>query len=255
MNYADYDTSGGSEDLVQSCLQDLANEGFDCASVDLLMRMAADGDVLDLADVLGGLVAAKHPQDAGEILRMIMFSGNKSAKTEPDYATAAGILSLMVERNLDAARQISPYLLVYQQQGPDCYDVAFTIGHMVKARKGRQAAQVRRGRARGECVHAQSSCAVTSPQIGAGCMVHADPHRSLMHARSLQPPSPPLSLLHDTLAAAQVHDLGRDASRPAVQVASAVPAGHHHRLPAPRLGSGDHAAALRRAVAARLLGS
>lgn len=152
-DYADYDT-GGNDDLVQSCLQDLAQEGFDCASVDLLMRMAADGELLDLADVLSGLAAAKHPQDAGEILRMIMFSGGRT-KTEPDYVTAAGILTLLVEQNLDSARQICPFLLVYQQQGPDCYDVAFTIGHMVKARKAKQAAQLLKSMISDETPHGQ----------------------------------------------------------------------------------------------------
>ena len=92
-----------------------------------------------MGDVLGSLVAAGHADWAGEILRLTMVS----LHAEPDYAIAAAVLTYLVDMGHgDWAHSMCPHLLVYKEQGPDCYDLAFTLGHMVRSQKVKQAAQV-----------------------------------------------------------------------------------------------------------------
>jgi len=56
-------------------------------------------------------------------------------------------------------------LLVYQKQGPDCYDFAFTLGHMVRSRKAKQASQVDISHRFSICIVA-SSDGLNAPTLG-----------------------------------------------------------------------------------------
>ena len=134
-NFAEYDV--GNAELVSEMVQDIEASGYDCASVDLLLRLAKDGDLESLADILSGLVSHQHPEWAGDLLKMVMQRG-----AEPDYVTPAFVLTYMVDTNPVGAHKLCPHLLVYQQHGPDCYDLALTLGHMAKSYKATQAAKV-----------------------------------------------------------------------------------------------------------------
>ncbi len=66
--------------------------------------------------------------------------------TEPNYVIAAGVLTYMVDMGRSAeAHSMLPFLLVQQPQGPDCYDLAFTLGNTVLINKSKQAAKVQGG--------------------------------------------------------------------------------------------------------------
>lgn len=64
---------------------------------------------------------------------------------EPDYSTAANIMAYVVDQGVENALSMAPHLLVYKQhqQGPDCYDLSFVLGFMVKSGKVKHATQVR----------------------------------------------------------------------------------------------------------------
>ena len=182
-NYEEYDVGGDNDILIQSLTSEIGGQdGFDCASVDVMLRMARfdllacfigsdrkrccngrmadphsprlphattfrDGEIDAVGDILGALVAAGHADWSGEILRMTMLSGQEGTPKgggDPDYAISAAVLTYLVDMgHLEWARNMCPHVLVYQKDAPaDCYDLAFTLGHMVKSRKAKQAAQV-----------------------------------------------------------------------------------------------------------------
>ncbi|GAX84595.1 hypothetical protein CEUSTIGMA_g12016.t1 [Chlamydomonas eustigma] len=143
-NFEDFDT-GDSDYLVNELKHELSTEGFDCASVDLILRMARDGEIESVGDVLGSLAAAGHPYWSGQILRMTIWPDDKTdeKRGEPNYFTASGVLSYLIDMGqTTSARNMCPHILVSQPQGPDCYDLSFIVGNMVSANKSKQAAKL-----------------------------------------------------------------------------------------------------------------
>mmetsp|Transcript_36503 Transcript_36503/g.81268 ORF Transcript_36503/g.81268 Transcript_36503/m.81268 type:complete len:278 (+) Transcript_36503:191-1024(+) len=133
----------GNEELISMCMKEIGSEGFDCASVDLLLQMGRDGEIDTVADVLGNLAGKGRPDWAAEISKMFMgVSGTRSS--EPDYAVVASVLTYLVDQgHTDWAHIICRHLLVMQKQGSaDCYDLAFVLGHMVKQRRAEQGGKI-----------------------------------------------------------------------------------------------------------------
>ena len=102
-----------------------------------------------MGDVLGALAESGHALWGGEILRMTMWpqastpGRRPQQQSEPDYSTAAQVLTYIVNMGHgDWASGIARNMLVYGENGPDCFDLSFTLGAMVGSSKATQAAKI-----------------------------------------------------------------------------------------------------------------
>lgn len=141
MNPDEFEIPGeGATWLAEVVIREMTTDGIDCASVELLVRMAratdASAELEEFAEVLG-IMSKGHPEKAGEVLRIAL-----SSSSEPDYTMAAGVLSQMATSEV---LKIYPHLISYAAGGPDCYDLSMILGHMQYSGKAKQAAQVLMG--------------------------------------------------------------------------------------------------------------
>lgn len=130
-NAADPET----DDFVVVLCNEIREDGFRCASVDMLMEMADSGELSTVGDVLGGLVDEGRPDWAAELCRRIMTPSRKE-EGDYDYATVAGVIGHLVDTDyIETAFEICKKLLIPKDVNGgavfDCFDVSFIIGSMV----------------------------------------------------------------------------------------------------------------------------
>lgn len=139
-----------SDDFAETLCQEIQQDGFDCAAVDILIEMANTGELSTVGDVLASLVEQEQPDWAAELCRRIMTPSGSDKNF--DYSTVAGVIGHLVElgmveeRYMEAAFEICKHLLIPKDLygGPvyDCFDVSFIIGSMVELKRPEWAGQL-----------------------------------------------------------------------------------------------------------------